>query len=564
MERRTRYTFDPQRGVPVPNAHAYRLSARGHELVVNDPRYPVQTGIDEYRTRLPNPDTTQVQEHDLMGTEAISWLVVLARGGGLSGMFLRREQQLDPQARAPRIDAVLVCHFGGPQLADGAFAWTKNPPADDEQRVPLALEIDRNTEAISVIRGKAVRYQEALERQRTQDYWATHYGRTPIIFWIAPTERRVAAIHRVWQEAWPEGSWAIATIDDLAHGRCRIYTGQDATMARVRLFDAAPPYLGYARQRWPAAEGVQPPTPALPPPAPEPPPPPPEPPPPNPEAVAAQALRESVAALMPPDLRTIAVRLEELPNASGGVPVGSIAAVVRAPEHPDIVWEGRLWHPSAAPSRLDLGMRFANMEIELAFPDLTMHGVVPATCHRVVLGQVEWPMVSPRTEVLAASDAIPTWGAPEPWMRRGFRFIDALWASNDGMLGVAVLALGTLTVITSVGMVMWRLVVAVAEAGLALVDWVAQAFAQTTTWVILATQPVGGPMAALAGLCGLSVVIAVLVVTRHQVSAMFAGLVHATEAYLYDHQEAIPQMIIVVVVIALIGALILRSVLFGS
>ena len=561
VERRTRYAFDKQRGVPVPSPHAYRLSSHGHELVTNDPRYPIQTGTDEYRVRLPNPTTTQVQEHDLLGTEAISWLVVLARGGGLSGMFLRRELQLDPQSRAPRIDAVLVCHFGGPQLADGAFAWTKNPPADDEQRVPLALEVDRNTEAISVIRGKAVRYQEALERQRTQDYWATHYGRVPIIFWIAPTERRLAAIHRAWLEAWPDGEWALATIADLAHGRCQIYHGQTG-LQHVLLFNASLPALGRIWRNAPAREGVQPPAPALPPPAPEPPTPPPEPPPPSPEEVAAEVLRESIAALMPPPPRTIAIQLEEPPGPSGGVPVANVAVIVRALEHPDVVWEGRLWHPRAAPSRLDLGMQFANTELELTSPDLTLRGVIAATRTQVVVRHVTWPVVPPHHDALAVIDAIPPWDAPDPWMSQMCRYLDEMRASDDGLVGIAVLGLGVLTLFLTVSIALWRLVVAVADAVLALVAWVAQELALSAAWLRMATQPVGGPRAALVVLGGLGIVVVGLVAARRQIPELLAHLRESVGDYLQEHQGSILQLIMVGIV-ALIGFLILRP-LFGG
>lgn len=254
VERRARYTFDKKRGahgVPVPAEHAYRLSEQGHALIANDPRYPVITGWDEYRSRLADTATGPAPEHDLLGTRAVAGLVVIARAYGLSGMFLRREQQFDPQARAPRIDMVLALHFGESELADGSFEWTKNPPTQREGARVLAVEIDRGTEALSIISGKAARYQEALCRRRTWDYWEEHYGQMPTVIWVAPSERRMRRIHETWLDAWPEGHWLMTTIERLESNRVLAYYGASREMCALDLFnhDEA---IGSARRSWPA------------------------------------------------------------------------------------------------------------------------------------------------------------------------------------------------------------------------------------------------------------------------------------------------------------------------
>jgi hypothetical protein len=473
IERRTRYTFDTQRNVPVPNAHAYRLSARGHELVSNDPRYPVQTGTDEYRVRLPNPDTTQVQEHDLLGSEAISWLVVLARRGGLSGMFLRREQQLDPQARAPRIDAVLVLHFGGPQLADGAFVWTKNPPSDEEQSLPLALEIDRNTEAISIIRGKALRYKEALDRERTQDYWEDHYGRTPIIVWIAPTERRLEAIHRVWREAWPEGNWVLATIGELSGGRCWIYQGAHDTLSLVRLFSGGADSLAHA---WPsslASYGFDPP-PALPPPPPALPPPPP-------------ALQTTPVPPNAPEPRIIEFCLgakDAGPPPADEPQVGHLV-VVHVTNDPELRWEGYLCY--RAPGPLNLGPEFTDVPITIHIPGLTFRITMPRDENPIVLG-LNRPAVCRLPEPWE-------YGSPPIRLRdRLANFLEALrtheaWAVGLTLFVPPALVLGSVAV--------WTLAVAVAVAVTqqvrALLAWAGRIIMPGVIWFATVTEPIGGP-----------------------------------------------------------------------
>lgn len=520
IERRSRYAFDTKRGVPVPNAHAYRLSPRGHELVADDARYPVQTGTDEYRVRLPNPDTTLVLEHDLLGTEAISWLVAIARDSGMSGMFLRREQQLDPQARAPRIDAVLVLHFGGPQLADGAFVWTKNPPVAGEARWPLALEIDRNTEAISVIRGKAIRYQEALTRQRTYDYWHAHYGRTPVIVWVAPTERRLEAIHRVWMETWPQGDWALATTDALAQGWCLIYTGERGVMAQVRLFAAKPSYLGRIMHSWPAHGGLQPVTPAPPalPPPPTPLPLPPPPPDPEEEAAAAPresaaapappaaaaATREAVAAPAPPAWREITLSFAKNVDQPLAMPVPCITVIALSPRDIDLRWEGRLWLPHAGLPALCLEAQFVGKPLMLRFPDLQASCHVPADATQVTL-DLAWPMrpLSPDRD-------------ERPWVVRagiaGWRcivwLVGALRDSEVGMPALVLLVPAVLALLVTVGMALWLVLVwlwqtlwallaALGTAVWAGLIWVIQLGIAAAVRLVTMTEPIGGRGVAL-------------------------------------------------------------------
>jgi len=504
IERRARYTFDTQRGVPVPNAHAYRLSARGHELVANDPRYPVQTGTDEYRVRLPNPDTTLVLEHDLLGTEAIAWLVVLARGGGLSGMFLRREQQLDPQSRAPRIDAVLVLHFGGPQVADGAFVWTKNPPVDGEVRWPLALEIDRNTEAISVIRGKAVRYQEALSRQRTHDYWEERYGRVPVIVWIAPTERRLQAIHRVWMEAWPGGTWALATAETLSQGRCWIYQGEYEALSQALMFNASLPNLARVRQSWPADPRglLTPPPPAPPPPPPRPQLPPP--PPPDPEEEAATAAREAVAVHAPPAPRVLTLSFAQKADQPTLMLRPNLAVRAYSTRDASLLWEGRLWLPPVGDPELDLGAQFAGEPLLLHVPALALRCHIPAAATRITL-DLAWPARAPNADL----DEWP-WltRAGVIWWRQVVRALSTIRDSEGGICALVllvpsvlallvVIGLALWTLLTSILMMLWALLVAAGAASWAALIWAAQRVGAAITELIALSESIGGPGVAL-------------------------------------------------------------------
>jgi hypothetical protein len=377
--------------------------------VRHDPRYPVKTGPDQYAARLSDPTNSQTLEHDLLGTTGIVALVGHARQQGLSGLFMRREIQLDPEQRAPRIDALLVFHMGGPVDA-GIQSWTKDLPGGDELRRVIAFEIDRSTEAISVIRGKARSYRRAEAKQSVHEHWATHYGRMPLILWLAPDEKRLASIGQAWADEWPEGTWLLATAERLRDNRCVAY--HEGALHEVRLF-AQEHYLVSMVQSWPLPqvqrwEALTPPALALPAPAQA-----------NtlaspsarleqPEAPTApvNATEEEgrwLAAVSPPTPRVVTVRLED-PWPIPGVPVNSVAVRVTLEASPELVWEGRLWHPTAAPARLDLGLFPTYEALQIDIPDLDVRGILPAGARSFTL-RATWPVAKPRARhVMATKD----------------------------------------------------------------------------------------------------------------------------------------------------------------
>lgn len=409
VEERRRYAFNPGAGTPSPQVSAYRLTEAGHSAVRHDPRYPVKTGPDQYAARLSDPTNSQTLEHDLLGTAGIVALVGHARQQGLSGLFLRREIQLDPEQRAPRIDALLVFHMGGP-VGAGIQSWTKDLPGGDELRRVIAFEIDRSTEAISVIRGKARSYRRAEAKLSVHEHWTTHYGRMPLILWLAPDEKRLATIGQAWADEWPEGTWLLATAERLRDNRCVAY--HERALHEVRLF-AQEHALVSIVQSWPLPqvqrwEALSPPAVALPAPAqpealdplsvvPE-----------RPEAPAAQvsAAEEDeqwLAAMLPPEPRVVAVRLED-PWPLPGVPVNSVAVRVTLEASPGLVWEGRLWHPTAAPPRLHLGLFPAHEALRIDIPDLDVQGILPAGAHSFTL-RATWPVVRPQATSVIVTES---------------------------------------------------------------------------------------------------------------------------------------------------------------
>ena len=111
-----------------------------------------------------------------------------------------------------RFDAYLALRFARqqrPQTLPGWWLpWHEGTP-DDRQlpTVRFALEVDRGTEQLKILLGKAHMYASLTA--------SGHYGRTlggpvtPVV--LAPPGRRAAQIAREWQAAWPGGLGVIST-----------------------------------------------------------------------------------------------------------------------------------------------------------------------------------------------------------------------------------------------------------------------------------------------------------------------------------------------------------------
>jgi hypothetical protein len=72
-----------------------------------------------------------------------------------------------------------------------------------------AVEVDRATEGLSVIRHKAVAYKAIAENP--DFYGREWHGRMPIPLWLVPDRVRAAAILDVWATVWPGGRWLLMT-----------------------------------------------------------------------------------------------------------------------------------------------------------------------------------------------------------------------------------------------------------------------------------------------------------------------------------------------------------------
>jgi hypothetical protein len=233
VRRRARHSYDG--ATPRREAFVYALTDAGHARIRSDPTYPLKTSRAQYPAKLTDPATVQRLEHQLLATEAIVQLIVLARQRTLSGVFVAREVRLNRQRAEPILDAVVVLHVGGEAPSGGGVPWTKDMPLEDERTWRFAIESDRDTEAPTVIAAKARAYSAALRDPRTiRDWYERYRSNPPIVLWVAPSHTRLETIHARWWQEWSQGSWMLATPAELARGELTHY--RDNQRTELRLF----------------------------------------------------------------------------------------------------------------------------------------------------------------------------------------------------------------------------------------------------------------------------------------------------------------------------------------
>jgi hypothetical protein len=199
----------------------WALTPRGRELLAHHELLPPRLFLPRARRTLP---------HDAMTSEIVTRLIELARPAGLSGVYIEREVRIDPARPRPVMDAIMILRTGGGYDHDDLVPWTRDPLVSGERRRRYAIENDRDSEAVSVIIGKAQSYQSALTRD-----WQARYGGLPIPLWVVPHERRLNAVMDAWRAHWPQGKWLMTTDDDLPRDRWREYYAD--TVRERELFD---------------------------------------------------------------------------------------------------------------------------------------------------------------------------------------------------------------------------------------------------------------------------------------------------------------------------------------
>jgi hypothetical protein len=201
----------PGGGPPLRQHAMWALTARGREMLRDHELFPPQLYLPRSRRLLP---------HDAVTSEVLTRLIELARPAGLSGVYVEREVRIDPARSRPVMDAIVILRTGGGYVHDELVPWTRDPLVAGERRRRYAIENDRDSEAVSVIVGKAQAYRAALSLD-----WRARYGGLPIPLWVVPQERRLAHVMEAWRAHWPEGKWLITTDADLRRDCWREHYG---------------------------------------------------------------------------------------------------------------------------------------------------------------------------------------------------------------------------------------------------------------------------------------------------------------------------------------------------
>lgn len=126
----------------------------------------------------------------------------------------------------------------------GPIPWG-HPRRDDPAQVAWAIEVDRGTEKLVTLLGKAVMYRDLT---RSGHYRAT-IGADPLPIVLAPNPRRAGQIAREWLDGWPGGRGVFAPFTA---------AGADGVLwQRYKALGVNPTYdttlwadVGLTRERW--------------------------------------------------------------------------------------------------------------------------------------------------------------------------------------------------------------------------------------------------------------------------------------------------------------------------
>jgi hypothetical protein len=132
---------------------------------------------------------------------------------------LTQAQRADDGA-GQRIDALVGLRFGDTPLPlsqrprPGTIPWDEGFQMEKGQWWEwFALEVDRGTEALKVLLGKATVYRDMWEGRVYQ----TRLKGNLLPVFLVPTKRRAGQIAREWQDAWPNGQGVIAPVSEATH-----------------------------------------------------------------------------------------------------------------------------------------------------------------------------------------------------------------------------------------------------------------------------------------------------------------------------------------------------------
>lgn len=148
-----------------------------------------------------------------------------------------------------RFDALVLVQLApGQQNARNSEAipwgWARNAGG---QCLAWAIEIDRGTEPLVTLLGKAVMYRDLT----VSGHYEAMLGCQPLPVVVTPTVRRAAQIAREWVDGWPGGRGIIAPIDRLTDKLGGVLWGRYKTMGLNPARDATLwEDLGLSLEQW--------------------------------------------------------------------------------------------------------------------------------------------------------------------------------------------------------------------------------------------------------------------------------------------------------------------------
>jgi hypothetical protein len=219
------YTRPPRGAVncpPQPQGHWWTLTKKGLDLGSN---------LLGTELRTVGLRSALLVGHDGMVVDTCVRLIELARGAGVSGVYVQREARLEYQTPAQQIawlnmDAVIYVRTAPDAPVLPGVPWTTHGPLPHERTHRFAIEADNGTEGDSVIAAKARAYQ-AAERTAKLDT-------LPTVVWVVRDRARRQRIHGLWEQTWPQGTWLLATTDEVAQGTWWRYA--NGPLQAVQLF----------------------------------------------------------------------------------------------------------------------------------------------------------------------------------------------------------------------------------------------------------------------------------------------------------------------------------------
>jgi hypothetical protein len=152
------------------------------------------------------PRSRRLLVHDWMTSEILVVMLERAREAGMSGVYIGREVQLNPPARRPFMDALVIIRVDGQPARPGSVPWTTATRVRGEQRRRYAIENDRDTEELSELIAKCKGYRRA-----NTPAWVEQYGAFPVPVLVVPTLRRLQLVMNAWIQHWEDGKWLMTT-----------------------------------------------------------------------------------------------------------------------------------------------------------------------------------------------------------------------------------------------------------------------------------------------------------------------------------------------------------------